>query len=58
VSIVVDVVEEFLTKELSRIVEDISNEFSHTMEFVASVSVSIESFICEFVELELVKLEL
>ena len=45
-------------KELSNIIEDVSNEFIQIIEFVTSVKFNLESFICEFVELELVKLEL
>ena len=57
-SAVVDVVDEFFTNVLSKIIEDDSNEFSHTNEFVTSTNNSLELFICEFVELELVKFEL
>jgi len=58
VSIVDDVVVEFLICELSSIVEFVSKLFSHIIEFVVSVVNNRESFICEFVELLLVRFEL
>jgi len=58
VSAVVVVVVEFLICELSSIVELVSNEFSQIIELVTSVVNRNELFICEFVELLLVRFEL
>ena len=58
VSVVVVVTLEFLICELSSIIELASKEFSHIIELVTSVANNRESLICEFVEFELVKLEL
>jgi len=58
VSVVVVVMLEFLICELSIIIEFASKEFSHIIELVTSVANNRESLICEFVEFELVKLEL
>jgi hypothetical protein len=58
VSDVVVVVVEFLICELSMIIEFASKEFSHIIELVTSVANKRDSLICEFVELEFVRLEL
>ena len=57
-SIVDDIVDEFLMKELSNIVEFVNKEFNQIIELVISDDTIFELFICEFVEFEFVKLEL
>ena len=44
-------------KELSNIIEDVSNEFSQMIELIVLVDINLELFTCEFVELEFVKFE-
>jgi len=58
VSVVVVVTLEFLICELSSIIELASKEFSHIIELVTSAANKRDSFICESVEFELVRLEL
>ena len=56
-STIVVVAVEFFTKELSRIVDEVSSEFSQMREFNACVVISFELFICDVVEFELVRLD-